>query len=91
MRLGLVQAHLAKGGKTPLKGGKFYLKGGKKGKMFRKRRRLFRYSSCHRQKKSHEREPIFQRLTGKIRLRINMPQDTRRAMEKRIRGSAIST
>lgn len=39
MRLGLVQAHLAKGGKTPLKGGKFYLKGGKKGKMFRKRRK----------------------------------------------------
>ncbi len=36
MRLGLVQAHLAKGGKTTFKGGKFYLKGGKKGKMFGK-------------------------------------------------------
>ena len=34
MRLGLVQAHLAKGGKTILKGGKFYEKGGKKGKRF---------------------------------------------------------
>lgn len=34
MRLGLVQAHLAKGGKTTLKGGKFYEKGGKKGKNF---------------------------------------------------------
>lgn len=32
MRLGLVQAHLAKGGKTTLKGGK-------KGKMFRKKRK----------------------------------------------------
>lgn len=30
MRLGLVQAHLAKGGKTTLKGGKTYKKGGKK-------------------------------------------------------------
>ena len=39
MRLGLVQAHLAKGGKTTLKGGKFYKKGGKKGKMFRKNRK----------------------------------------------------
>ena len=39
MCLGLVQAHLAKGGKTPLKGGKIYLKGGKKGKMFIKRRK----------------------------------------------------
>ncbi len=39
MRLGLVQAHLAKGGKTTLKGGKFYKKGGKKGKMFRKKRK----------------------------------------------------
>lgn len=29
MRLGLVQAHLAKGGKTALKGGKLYKKGGK--------------------------------------------------------------
>ena len=29
MRLGLVQAHLAKGEKTTLKGGKFYKKGGK--------------------------------------------------------------
>ena len=34
MRLGLVQAHLAKGGKTTLKGGNFYEKGGKKGKNF---------------------------------------------------------
>ena len=39
MRLGLVQAHLAKGEKTPLKGGKIYLKGEKLGKMFRKRRK----------------------------------------------------
>ena len=39
MRLGLVQAHLAKGEKTPLKGEKIYLKGEKLGKMFRKRKK----------------------------------------------------
>lgn len=32
MRLGLVQAHLAKGGKMPLKGEKLLKKGGKIGK-----------------------------------------------------------